>query len=381
MIQDHKAVFSNRDQYIRNFPSLTLQELEHFIDTVRSYKKSYEKVDYTDLLELFLMEGNDVNASHVIVDEAQDLSPLQWAVVRKISTGTKELHIAGDDDQAIHEWNGAAPKLFIEHRSDEYQVLPQSYRIPATVHVLASKVVDKIKTRLPKTYKSREALGSVERFSSMDDLRFAELFKTDESWFMLVRNHSLSPAPAKFCRDRGLLMTGVAGGLPSGIIAAIQVWNRLVRLEKASKEEVLNLYQWMSTRDRIKYGAKGELQKSDKTTFTLDQLQKENGLIASKDLTWFLALDKITPEDAIYLQAAERNGPLDRAPRIEIATIHAVKGREADNVLIIPDMTYQTHQAFVENEDAEHRVWYVGVTRAKKRVVIINPSSKYYYNL
>jgi len=381
MIVKPEEVWNMRDQYVRNFPALTFQEFQHFMDTVKNYKASFSKLDYTDLLELFLMEGQEVGASHVIVDEAQDLSPLQWAVVRKLSIGCKELHIAGDDDQAIHEWNGASPKHFIEHRSDDYQVLPQSHRIPASVHELATKIVGRIKTRLPKTYRPREERGEILRFSSMDDSRLSEMFKTDESWFMLIRNHSIAPALSKFCRDKGLLVSGANGGLPVGLLDAIFTWKRLCSSGAASKDEVLNLYNWMSTRDRVAYGSKTALQKSDKSVFTYEHLRELHGMKAGILMPWSVALDKVMPEDVAYLQAVEKHGSLDRAPKVEIATIHAVKGREADNVLIMPDMTHQTHQGFVENQDAEHRVWYVGVTRARKRVIILNPSSRYHYNL
>ena len=42
-----------------------------------------------------------------MVDEAQDLTPLQWDMVVKMSEGVDSVYIAGDDDQAIYEWNGA----------------------------------------------------------------------------------------------------------------------------------------------------------------------------------------------------------------------------------------------------------------------------------
>ena len=47
-----------------------------------------------------------------MVDEAQDLTPLQWDMVVKIAKGVDRVYIAGDDDQAIYEWNGADVKHF-----------------------------------------------------------------------------------------------------------------------------------------------------------------------------------------------------------------------------------------------------------------------------
>ena len=65
---------------------------------------------------------------------------------------------------------------------------------------------------------------------------------------------------------------------------------------------------------------------------------------------------------------------LSQAPRIKLSTIHAAKGGEATNVLIILDNTKKIREATENNldkQDEEHRVWYVGVTRAKQNLYIM----------
>jgi DNA helicase-2/ATP-dependent DNA helicase PcrA len=381
LIKELKEVWLHRTDYAQNSEAITLQELEHFVATVTAYKKDRCKMDYTDMLEVFLIEGTSPGASHVIVDEAQDLSPLQWAVVRKLSAGCKELHVAGDDDQAIHEWNGASPKHFIDHTSHEFKVLPQSYRIPSEVHKLAQKISSRIKTRIQKTYKPKEDEGAVVYVSSINDDAVTKALGSGESWFMLVRNHSLSAKFVELCRHKGLLFTSQGSGESFTMIPAIAAWERLRTGGSLDKAEAELLYNWMGVRDRIVYGAKTTLSRSTEANFDHKLLVKSYGMLASTSMGWSEALTKIGDEDRAYIRAVEKNGSIANAPKIEIATIHAVKGREADNILILPDMSYQTHKGFEENEDAEHRVWYVGVTRAKKRVFIPNPTTHYFYNL
>ena len=48
----------------------------------------------------------------VMVDEAQDLTDLEWAVIKKLANNTEELHLVGDDDQAIYGWKGAKVTTF-----------------------------------------------------------------------------------------------------------------------------------------------------------------------------------------------------------------------------------------------------------------------------
>ena len=65
---------------------------------------------------------------------------------------------------------------------------------------------------------------------------------------------------------------------------------------------------------------------------------------------------------------------LDNPARVKLSTIHAAKGGEATNVLIILDNTKKIREALDKSEDKqdeEHRVWYVGVTRTKQNLYIM----------
>lgn len=65
--------------------------------------------------------------------------------------------------------------------------------------------------------------------------------------------------------------------------------------------------------------------------------------------------------------------------KIKLSTIHSAKGAEADNVIIYTDVSPATYEHI--DEDKEHRVWYVGITRAKKMLYIIEPQTSYFYEL
>jgi DNA helicase-2/ATP-dependent DNA helicase PcrA len=65
--------------------------------------------------------------------------------------------------------------------------------------------------------------------------------------------------------------------------------------------------------------------------------------------------------------------------RIRFCTIHASKGLEADNVVLFSDVTSATFEHI--SDDAEHRVWYVGLTRARRTLYVIEPRTDRYYEL
>ena len=55
----------------------------------------------------------------MFIDEAQDLSPLQWKLYDKLKEKSKDVYLAGDDDQAIFAWAGADVNRFINEPAKE----------------------------------------------------------------------------------------------------------------------------------------------------------------------------------------------------------------------------------------------------------------------
>lgn len=364
-----------RTKYAVELPDLTFEELEHFVKTVQAYKQAYGKVDYTDMLEKWLAEAPDIHSDYVIIDEAQDLSRLQWEVVRKLSTHAKEIHVAGDDDQCIHEWNGAAPSLFIELPAAEFKVLPVSYRIPQNVHTLAQQVISPVHSRIPKEYRSREEKGLVEQIEGAHQIDL-----TQGSWLMLARNNCFLEDYADLCKSLGLLYTGLDRKTDAKVLLAIESWNKLMRLEKVSALRAKMIYAFMSQRDRVTRGFKTKLAEvPDDTMLDLVTLERDYGLVYRGP--WPGAFDMLDETERLYLEEVEKKEGLTATPRISISTIHGAKGREADHVLLNPNMTWRTWEGYQANTDCEHRVWYVGVTRARKSLHVLPATSECHYSL
>ena len=69
-----------------------------------------------------------------------------------------------------------------------------------------------------------------------------------------------------------------------------------------------------------------------------------------------------------------KNGEqLNKKPRIELSTIHAAKGGECQNVVLLTDLTKTTLETYHKNPDDENRLFYVGATRTKENLHIIEP--------
>jgi superfamily I DNA/RNA helicase len=55
---------------------------------------------------------------------------------------------------------------------------------------------------------------------------------------------------------------------------------------------------------------------------------------------------------------------------VRVDTIHAVKGEEADMVLLVSNITGRTERAEEDDEDEERRVWFVGASRARETLML-----------
>lgn len=379
VLQQHpKDLFDNRDKYLMGFEDMEYIELEHFIASVQAYKTSTAKIDFTDMLEEYLVRGPLISPRAAIIDEAQDLSPLQWQVIDKFCNGAAEIYVAGDDDQCIHAWNGASVGHFINLASDKYSVLPQSFRIPKLVHELATTVVDRISDRLPKVYQPREERGTLHR---TNDLYGMDL--TKDTWLLLGRNISTLSDYAEYCMEQGLLWVSqsVPGADPK-VLEAIATW-KLVQLgEPVNVGRLQNLYKFMSQADRITRGFKKRLDAvNPRDSLTHAQLVAHWGMLAPKHMRWPSALDMLEPTASAFLEAVDRREGLTAKARIEIGTIHSAKGKEADHVVLATDMSHKTYTSYETNPDAEHRVWYVGVTRARQSLTILDPKTDKFYPL
>ena len=162
---------------------------------------------------------------------------------------------------------------------------------------------------------------------------------------------------------------------------ALDTWKSLVKGEEVTANAVKDLYYFMKSITRIKRGFKNLPNAQADDMFTLASLQENMGLLATKDMTWDVAMDKISEDNKTYIAALLRRGEdLNRAPRIKVSTIHGTKGGEATNVVLYTDISNASDQSISSDTregrrmlDDLHRLFYVGVTRSKQNLFIVSP--------
>lgn len=355
-------------------PEFTWRELKFVAKAYEEFKDRNMLRDFTDLLEMYIAQGRSQSVKVAVIDEAQDLSRLQWKVLQRAFSKAARVYIAGDDDQAIYEWSGADVPTFLSLEG-ERTVLGHSYRLPRKVFDLSQRCIRRIRERYAKDVTPREEPGHVEwhnMFQSLPDI------DKDKSYLFLARNVYLLPQFEDFLTVQGVpfIRRGGQSSIARKHVRAIQAWEQLRKGQEVSGEDVASVYEWLKVGHGVKRGHKGtEFEAED--YFTLDSLKREHGLLT--DAIWHEAL-RMLPIERLeyYLMALRKFGgtALLQEPRVRVDTIHGVKGGEADVVVLLTDMAYTTHRAYLKHRDPEQRVFYVGATRAREQLHLLTAQTR-----
>ena len=358
-----------RQQYNESGVDVDWNTVAYVEKTVETYKKRFNLYDFTDMLDIFVAEGERFcpRFELTFLDEAQDLSPLQWDIAHLLDGKSKRMYAAGDDDQAIYRWAGADVDHFINLPGGA-ETLSQSYRVPRDVHAIAEKVVRRIARRFPKRYEPKEDRGHVARITTISSLDMSQ-----GTWLILAQAGYMLQPVASELKSLGLLFDYRGHrSIPERTAEAVNGWEQLRKGREITGKTARVIYSFMSIGDRIERGFKKLPGLEDNDFVTLGQLTARHGLRATQDMIWSAAMDRLPESDRAYITALLRRGEkFNKAPRITLSTIHGAKGGEADNVVLFTDISAAAAREMAQNPDDMHRVFYVGVTRTKHRLFIV----------
>lgn len=117
---------------------------------------------------------------YILVDEAQDLDPLQWSLVRELAEHCgASLFVVGDVSQSIYEWRGAAPAYLVDHAGEfDLYRLEDNYRSHPSIVAAANRLIEHNSLRLPLEMKAkREGLppNGAQVWRNLDSANLAQL--------------------------------------------------------------------------------------------------------------------------------------------------------------------------------------------------------------
>ena len=346
---DDKYLFYN-DIYRNNthaaaayLKDLDTDKLMYVMKSYKAYKETFAKYDFTDMIQRFISSKLSLPVKVAIIDEAQDLTSLQWKMVWSAFRDCERIYIAGDDDQAIYQWSGADVDHFLGIKG-EVEILNKSWRLPDKILKYSSRLAREISKRVDKKFDSRGAEGEVIHVNSSSEIPIIP----EESYMFLSRNNAFLDGISDELMQRDLVFS--VKGVPSLSRDDVKVINLY---EKVRKERIMTpadakALQWYLPRQY------------------------------SLDSPWYDVF-KWSSIKIDYVRNLIANKTSVHDPKVLVSTIHSVKGGEADNVAVFSGVTGSVYENINRNPDSEHRVFYVGCTRAKKRLYIVHQDSRYVY--
>lgn len=383
--------------------------LRRFWEAWTDFKQQTSSYDFTDLIDICLRDVAMApgNPEFIAVDEGQDFTRQQMALVRKWAKGIDMLMTAGDEDQLLYRWTGADIRTMLEPvlHSSQIRVLRQSYRIPAAVHRVAVQWIEQITYRQPKVFAPRAEEGKFRGLpvTSEDPQGIVDeaqrlLEKGKTVMILAACRFTLNPIIAEL-RGRGQTFHNPYrredGGLNPFETRGTGTAQRLLAFLEAQRSQwtVRQVADWVDplrAKGLLQHGAKKVIEETEKDRYVTEEdlaqwfeanaldsmlLSLEAGPVTASKWWMSRVLDKSRGPAEFATRVIEARGVvgLEEKPRLVIGTVHSVKGAGADAVILLPDVTRTWAEDWMnggEDRDSLIRLFYVGMTRAIEELIV-----------
>jgi len=391
--------------------------VQRFAQAWEEFKAETGALDFTDLL--LQAPEHLAGCKVLIIDEAQDLNPLQWRIVRRWGEQAEVFCVAGDEDQTLYRFMGADPASLMTPIAPENVLhLHQSYRVPRAVHEVAQRWIERLGPRRnPKPYQPTGEEGEVAwsplGLAEPEALAQALMGESEQgrtvmclascSYMLRPVTESLRRIGAPFhnpYRRRRGDWNPLGHKETLRRVASFGVARQAVQADDRAALRRGDTWAWVHlirTKDNMSHGLKRAL--LDIGDDADDEMRFLEPLIAglssramdawrAGDWNWLIAnlTEEARRPGEYAARILQRGGDVDRCePKIIVGTIHSVKGGEADVVYLLPELSRASVQDCQDNgqeaEDSIVRMAYVGMTRARRKLVLCEPSTKLYFEV
>ena len=371
-----------------------------------------DKVDFEDLQEILYdaiyvkRDTNIINFllerySYIYIDEFQDTSQIQYAILKAYCFQTKQVVAIGDDDQTIYSWRGSDNSIITDEFLKDFKPtksdLSVNFRCPSNILTAIKPSIKENTQRFNKSLKSAVVGGKVrygefqgyrQMATSLCDMVYEDV-KNGRSVAILCRINNDGLLPALFfdkmnnfsfsVSGKNMTLDSYIGRLTFSIIRLftdsyssdvkrvlnLLTWDkygvtRLLDVCKTNQESI-----WTISEDDLRYScheisdiliswrdfrkSKGDiqalkfvLQDFRYSVFTRDTQFNDimkSVLLSVESLLDYYNYDSV---DDFLIELEDINDRLKarekkKNAKVKIATVHEFKGKEADSVYIWND--------------------------------------------
>lgn len=411
-----------QDNYLMDFDDMLIYAYKMF-----SNEKNYR-----------FLEKYQQQYKYICVDEAQDTSPIQSGILNLIAKNNKNIFMVGDEDQSIYGFRGAEPKEILEFKKRYPKAIvikmEHNYRSTKKIIKTANKLIGHNKKRFKKNMFTANNAGEDVTFYRLNSLEeqyakayelaqkvkgsTAVLFRYKDSVLPLVnlfenkgigyslKNSREIPVDSAFSRMMLCLMKVALNKVedPREFIYFYRRFKKKLDIELNENQLSRFPAYFSKTRDVFRTLKQIGCYDIDLESF-MDDMKYIQGLNAAEALSELDLLvnyqlstaykrqfsllkciaENLDSLEALiqrmsYLQNLCTNGEREQGEGAVISTMHASKGLEYDNVIVMDLIKKQfpaekDKDSGISDIEEERRLCYVAVTRAKKRLYIIAPNS------
>jgi len=370
----------------------------------QEFKAAKGVFEHADYARLAVADQVEPQAPILFVDEYQDVSPLQDALIRQWIDQTDRVYVAGDPDQSIYGFRGCSPDLFLslpaEDRGAHNGNRPISRRCAMRIMTEAERILGRPANVAPNSRPGRYGREVYTHNPGALPARIEDALQAYPGGpvFLLSR----------FRRHVSKLMRDLAAaGIPcTGIRTDTGPWGatRIGRNKNTLERETVNL--WQLTRAIRRYATGGDIAPipyeeaealiatatpAARRQHALTDLKvkiRQSPPIRVGDVARWIPL---APGDRRILEALnlrpalveqiqaclsreDRRGTVIAPEAVRVDTIHASKGLEALAVLLhtgyLPGLV--DGLADPDRMAEERRVFFVGATRASHALILFD---------
>lgn len=378
---------------------------KHFVERWNAWKAENHLMDWTDLLENALEDTfwAPGQPSVIFVDEAQDLSKLELALVEKWGNEAGRLVTVGDPWQNLFAWRGSDADAFTISHDGATRVLKQSYRVPKAIHGFVVRFMKGMPGYEPIEYFPTDVEGEVLRGGSRWKSPHRTLdavvsdADTGKTVMMLAPTEYMLRPVIKEMRQRGIpfhnpYRTKSAEWNPLGARRGVSTVERIKAFLRPTasswmnwiEDDIAKWTQLTSVKSTIQSGGRKGIDGLEDDILAAEGVLTTEAMNAvhGGNLEWLhenaLKTKKPAMEYPIRVVEARGADALSETPKIMVGSIHSVKGGEADSVYLWHDMSPAGMQEWMFGDRASvYRMFYVAMTRAREKLTICPTESNY----